>query len=468
MKPFRLVTLGLLFSSLLLAENSPETTKKTQAETLKKELSLSGGVFYAVGASNTHSYGLNFGLRERVLHHLSQYGNAKVIRSLRNDKKCVGFMLDRFFPTAFPVINDESVSDNDLQKEVDAIISAAVETGCFNVVVDLFHPSSLNASQAELVENNAPLKLLKKALQMADPAGKRTLVINERLADWAKKEPKKLLVLSFNEKITALTDPEKLDGKKFPELFQNNGNDIHGNYLGQGHFFNVYLREPMESFAGVKVTPIAFQSDYSPTWEKEVKTMASALSPQTEGAGKILNRTEFSNKKTQTYFEGSKHRGKMKRPGDLQAIDGVARKNVANPKVSIPIVKLREDGIEIYEINFTNLAYEKIKLYPTGDKTFVGVGTDYWGLSLGFDRISAKEKALTTYEFELTEVDQDRIDLVWKILPPLEIEAEVLPISANVREVTLDKKWATELKDHLEEYDRLEYSLQIQIDWPKK
>lgn len=461
------VSLLLSVSAVSFGQLSLPDLKKLESERIENELSLSGGIFYAVGASNTYSHELNVGLRDRILYHLKEK-NPALVKALRDRKMCVGFMLDRFFPTAFPVINDANVSDDELKAQVAAILEAAQETPCTTVVVDLFHPASLDDTQKELVESNVPLKLLKDAVLLADETGSRTAIINKAIASAANEKPQKFTLVSFNEMLANLTSPQILYGRRFTDIFQNGGEDIHGNYLGQAHFFNVYLRPSMEKIVGVKISPIAFENltAYSTKWEDEVFTASASFSPAQIGIGKILNGKDLSRDLYQ--IKGTKGRGVMTKPGDLAAIDKVVRTYIGKPQATFPVTKMVDKGEMIYEIDFSKLAYEKIKLRPskTNPGKFVGMGTDYWGMALGFTRLNSK--ALTNYVFELTEVDEQRVDLTWTILPPVEVNKEAQVISSSVRMSTLGAKWTAEIEANLKEYNHMAYPIQVQIQWTQK
>ncbi len=468
MKSLLLLAIGI-FLSVSVSAQPPELNGESESlRTVRSELSASGGIFFALGASNTGGFGLRFGMRDRILHHLvSQHPEA--IQALVLKKQSVGILLDRFFPTAFPLFADPNVTDDNLRLAVIAVIEPLLKNDRLLVIAELFDPSSLRPERQAVVDKTSPLKHLAQALKVADPTGHHTKIVNQTLGELAKMEPLKIKLVKFNDLIFPFADPANPLALNLAELFQNNGNDVHINYSGQAFFFNVFVLPSLEETSGTTISPIKFQTTYSIPWEDEVIRSAAKLSPHEIGDAKVINAEALS---ADTHrITGTEKKGVMVKDGDLPLVDQAIRKSIGVPSASFAISRHRaSNGERVYELDLTKQAYTKIELKESSTRpgVFIGMGSDYWGAAIGVSRYWSP--ALTNYIFVLTEIDDSHVDVEWKVLPQLVVGGKTQQIPKERKAVIVDpeKIWVPEIQKNIKAYNRLEYSIKTQIEWLRK
>lgn len=162
----------------------------------------------------------------------------------------------------------------------------------------------------------------------------------------------------------------------------------------------------------------------------------------------------------------------MTKAGDLVLVDVAVREALSTSAASFAISRHRApSGGREYELDLSKQAYTKIvlKQSATDSKVFVGMGTDHWGPAIGLSRYWSP--ALTNYVFVLTEVDDTHVNVVWKVVPQLQVNGKVQKISKEVREAELpdpDKIWIPEMEKNIKEYNRLEYLIETEVEWFKK
>ena len=448
-----------LFAGLLLSVAVQAAADSQALVTLRSELTASGGILFTSGASNTAGFGLRFGVRDRILHHLATR-HPEAIRAMVSRRQCVGVMLDRFFPTAFPLFASPNVTDAELTAAVNDIVETALKTGCQIVVGSLFDPSLMTDDQKTLFDKALPLKRLSQGLGAADGTGRHASVVNAALTVLVKRYPGKISLMSFNDMVLPKVDD------RFADLFQHGGDDIHLNYAGQVFFLNLFVRDSLERASGVKIVPFTSQVSYSVSWEDEVVRTAAALSPNEIGDAKILNQQALGQDIHQ--ITGTQRKGVLVKPGDLKLIDHAVRQALSTASASFALSRHRaSDGRRVYELDFTRQAYTKIELkeVPGRPGVFTGIGSDYWGGSLGLTRIWSP--ALTNYVFVLTEHDEDHISVEWKIVPQLVVKGltQTIPKERRATLLDADGTWSREIRENLKAYDRLEYRIETEVEW---